>query len=80
MGAIEAGALMESIEGECCSEPPTSSPSTRNAVLVDFMGKIIALSRSAHSSAEQHLVCSFGPWVSVLMCPPRLSTHDDGGL
>ena len=47
MGAVEAGALMESIEGACCSEPPTSSPSTRIAVLVDFMGKIIALSRSA---------------------------------
>jgi hypothetical protein len=31
-GAVEAGALMESIDGACCSEPPTSSPTTRIAV------------------------------------------------
>jgi hypothetical protein len=30
----------------CCSEPPTSSPTTQIAVFVDFKGKIIALSRS----------------------------------
>ena len=45
IGAVEAGAFMESImvnHGACCSEPPTSSPKTRIAVLVDFTGKIIA--------------------------------------
>ena len=45
-GAVEAGALMESIDGACCSEPPTSSPTTRIAVLVDDLGKIIALTQS----------------------------------
>ena len=40
IGAVEAGALMESImvrAAAYCSEPPTSSPTTRIAVLVDFM-------------------------------------------
>ena len=30
------------------------------------------------SSAELHLACSFVAWLSVLMCPPRLSTVDRG--
>ena len=61
-----------------CSKPPASSPTTRIAVLVDFMGKVITLSRLVVASAELHLACSFVAWLSVLMCPPRLSTGDRG--
>ena len=45
IGDVKAGALIESVDGACCSEPPTSSPTTRIAVWVDFLGKIIVLTR-----------------------------------
>uniref|UniRef100_A0A7S3ABR8 Uncharacterized protein n=1 Tax=Haptolina ericina TaxID=156174 RepID=A0A7S3ABR8_9EUKA len=63
IGAVEAGALMEIgvHHRACCSEPPTSSPTTQIAVLVDFKGKIIALSRVSVNSAE------------LLTCRARLS-------
>ena len=66
---------MESIEGACCSEPPTSSPSTRIAVLVDFMGKIIALSLGQQCrTAPGVLVWSMG------FCADVPASALDGGL
>ena len=55
--------------------------STQIAVLVDFKGKIIALSRSI-VPRELHLACSFVASFPLLMCvcPPRLSTVDCGLL
>ena len=38
---------MESIDGVCCSEPTTSSPTTPIAVLAVILGKFIDVERSA---------------------------------
>ena len=79
IGAVEAGALMESImlHGACCSEPPTYSPTTRIAVLVDVFWARSSGPVSVRS-AELDLTCSFISWFPVLICPPRLSTVDRG--
>ena len=81
IGAVEAGALMESImlHGACCSEPPTYSPTTRIAVLVDVFWARSSGPVSVRS-AELDLTCSFISWFPLPMCPPRLSTVDRGLL
>ena len=41
IGDVEAGALMESIDGACCSEPMTSPPTTRMAVWPVALGEFL---------------------------------------
>ena len=41
IGDVEAGALMESIDGACCSEPTTSPPTTRMAVWPVALGEFL---------------------------------------
>ena len=62
IGAVQAGALMESImvRDAASSEPPTSSPTTRIAVLVDFMGKVITLSRLVVPNCTSRVRLSHG--------------------
>ena len=45
---VEAGSLMESIDGVCCSEPTASSPTTRKAVWPVALGASSSLWNDQH--------------------------------
>jgi hypothetical protein len=79
IGAVEAGRSAHGVHhGACCSEPPapTSSPTTRIAVLVDFMGKVIALSRSVVLNCTWRVRLSHAVMVSCADVP---ASALDGG-
>jgi hypothetical protein len=78
IGAVEAGALMDSImaRGACCSEPPTSFFSNGSD---RGLGGLYGQDHRpiSVSSAELHLTCSFVAWFPVLTDVPASAL--DGG-